>query len=185
MKLRPFIFALIGLSFLASLFAAEPNISGNYTESRAVYGTETLESIQGSGLVRLNGTFITNAVQVQGSLITQNAHIGTLDIMGEANLTSTIVKNGGTVIGSLQAIRSTFEQAITILTPKAIFTASRLEGITVQQDSGIKGKQVIELKQGSTVNGPIHFESGKGEVLLYPGSKVLGPVTGGKIVKKQ
>jgi hypothetical protein len=28
------------------------------------------------------------------------------------------------------------------------------------------------------------FESGKGEVLVYPGSQVLGQVTGGKIIKK-
>lgn len=179
MKFRTLIFALIGLSFIATLFAAEPKIGGSGN-----YGSETVESIQGTGLVRLNGTSITNEVQVNGSLIAQNAHIGTLDIMGEANLTGTIVKNGGTIMGSLQAIRSTFEQSITILAQKAVFTASRLEGITVQQDSGFKGKQVIELKQGSVINGAVHFESGKGEVLLYPGCKILGQVTGGKIVKK-
>jgi hypothetical protein len=175
-KSRNLIFAWIGLS---SLFAAEPPParSGNY-------GSETVESVQGTGLVRLNGTSVANTVQVNGSLIAQNAHIGGLDIMGEANLTDTVVKNGGTIMGSLQAIRSTFEQSITILTQKALFTASHLKGITIQQDSALKGKQVIELKQGSTINGPIHFESGKGEVLLSPGCKVTGQVTGGKLVKK-
>jgi hypothetical protein len=179
-KLKPFIIALIGLSFIASLFAAEPvraNGLGNY-------GVETLESIQGSGLVKLNGTSVTNTVQVMGSLITQNAHIGTLDVMGEANLTGTTVKHGGSIMGSIQAIRTTFEDSITILCQRSIFTASRLQGITVQQDSGFKGKQVIELKQGTTVSGPIHFESGKGEVIVNLGCKVLGPVTGGKVIKK-
>lgn len=173
------IFALIICSFITALFSAESTIvnSGNY-------GSETLESIQGIGLVRLNGTSITNSVQVTGSLIAQNAHIGTLAVSGEANLTGAVIKNGGSVMGSLQATRSTFEQPITLLMQKAVFTASRLEGITVQRDSAFKGKQVIELKQGSVINGPIHFESGKGEVVVYPGCKVLGQVTGGQIVKK-
>ncbi|HSX11733.1 MAG TPA: hypothetical protein VLF94_08470 [Chlamydiales bacterium] len=171
MKLRALAFSLI-----TTLFAAEPH-SGNY-------GAEVVDSVQTTGLVRLNGTSVANAVQVTGSLITLNAHIGTLDITGEANLTGTIVKNSSTIMGSLQTIRSTFEQSITILTQKAVFTASHLEGITVQQDSGFKGKQVLELKQGSVIHGPVHFESGKGEIVLYPGCKVLGPITGGKIVKK-
>lgn len=176
-KLRQIVFLLIGLSFLASLFAAEVNTTGNY-------GIETVESIQGTGLIRLNGTSITNELQVTGSLITKDARIGNLNILGEANLTDTIIKGSGTIVGSLQAIRTTFEHPITILGQRALFTASKLEGITMQQDSGFKGKQVIELKQGTVINGPIHFESNKGEVVLYPGSKVTGQVTGGKIVKR-
>ena len=77
-----------------------------------------------------------------------------------------------------------FQKNITLLTQKAVFTASKLEGITVRKDGACKGKQVLELKQGTIVNGPIVFESGKGEVVIYPGSQVLGSVTGGKIVRK-
>jgi len=40
------------------------------------------------------------------------------------------------------------------------------------------------LKQRTVVDGPIVFESGKGEVHVYAGSQVLGTVTGGKVVKK-
>lgn len=171
---------MIGWIFaLATLLAADPQLPG-----LGNYGSETFDSLKGTGIVKLHGTSITNTLQVTGSLISQDAKIGTIDVSGEANLTNTTVKNGGTIIGSLQAVRSTFEKAITILTQKAVFTHTQLEGITVQKDAGFKGKQVIELKQNSVVHGPIHFESGKGEVILYPGCQALGPITGGKLVKK-
>lgn len=179
MKFRTLIFSLFALSLIATLFSAEQPFLG-----AGNYGTETLESVQGQGLVKLHGTLVSRDVQVTGSLIAHDAQIGALHILGEANLTGTTVKNESSVMGSLQAIRSTFEKPLTILSQKAVFTASHLEAITVQQDSGFKGKQVIELKQGSVINGPIHFESGKGEVIVFPGCQVLGQVTGGKIVKK-
>ncbi len=186
MKFRTLIFSLIALSFLATLFAdpAIPPANPPQKISGAnQYDAVTLDVIDGTGLVKLNGTTVSN-IHLTGSLITQNAHIGTLNIIGEANLKNTVVEQGGSVLGSLQATHSTFRNAITILSQKAVFTGSRLEGITVQKDSGFKGKQVLELRQGTLINGPIHFESGKGEVLIFPGCQVLGPVTGGKVVKK-
>lgn len=179
MKLRTLLLALLAFSLTATLFAADPKLEGSGS-----YGTETLETLKGTGIVKLYGTTINQTLQVAGSLIAQDAHIGTLDITGEANLTDTIIRNGGTILGSFQAVHSTFEKAITILSQKATFTSTHLEGITVQKDTGYKGKQVIELKQGSIVHGPIHFESGKGEIVLHSGSQVLGSVTGGKIIKK-
>jgi len=88
-------------------------------------------------------------------------------------------------MGQIQAVRSTFEKPITILSQKAVFTESKLKEITVKQDSAFKGKQIIELRQRTIVDGPIHFESGRGEVQIFPGSQVLGIVSGGKIIKKQ
>jgi hypothetical protein len=161
--------------FLAfSLLAAEPN----------QYGAVNLESLKTTGLIKLSGTSIENGLQLVGSLICQNGEIGSLDIMGEANLTGTQIKQASIVLGSLQATRSTFQKPLTLLSQKALFTASTLESITVRKDDSFKGKQILELRQGSIVNGPIHFESGKGEVIVYPGCQVLGPVTGGKVVKK-
>ncbi len=179
MKFRTFIFGLIALSFMTSLFAESTKAEGG-----GQYGKITLEALDGTGLIKLNGTSITNEVHLIGSLICQNGEIGSLDIIGEANLTGTTVKNGGSVMGSFQTTRSTRQQPIILLSQKAVFTSTKLAGITVKQDSGFKGKQTLELRQGTIVNGPIHFESGKGEVILYTGSQVLGTVTGGKILKK-
>jgi hypothetical protein len=180
MKFRTLIFGLIAFSFMATLFAEEQPRSfgaGNY-------GKETLEAIQGIGLVKLNGTSITNTVDLIGSLITQNAEIGTLRISGEANLSGTTVHNGGTIEGSVQLVHTTVLKPLSILCQKVVFTASKLDAVTIRQDLGFKGKQILELKQGTLINGPVHFESGKGEIILFPGCKILGPITGAKVVKK-
>ena len=179
MKFRTLIFGLIALSFMATLFA-----EGVKAEGGGQYGKETLESLGGNGLIRLSGTSVTNEIRLMGSLISQNGQIGSLDVIGEVNLTETTVEHGGSIMGSIQAVRSTIKEPITILSQKAVFTSSKLAGITVKQDTAFKGKQTIELRQGTLVDGPIHFESGKGEVLLHTGSQVLGPVTGGKVIKK-
>ncbi len=182
MKLRTFLFTLITASFLATLFA-DPLPKAEIV-GRNAYGAETLDSLQATGLIKLQGTSIANSIRLTGSLISQNAKIGTLDIIGEANLTDTTIQHGGTVLGSLQAVRSTFLQPLTILSQKVLFTASRVESLIIRQDASFKGKQIVELKQGTIISGSIHFESGKGEVIIFPGCQVLGTVTGGKIVKK-
>lgn len=178
MKWRNWLIALTALSFIATLFADTPLVTGANQ-----YGAVTLPALRGSGLIKLNGTTV-DTVHLTGSLLTQDAEIGSLDIIGEANLKDTTIKNASTIMGSFQATRTTFKSSVTLLGQKALLTASHLEGITVQKDGGYKGKQIIELKQGTLINGPIHFESGKGEVIVFPGCQVLGPVTGGKIVKK-
>lgn len=175
MKLRTLIFSLLALT---TLVAEDVKVSGS-----SQYGEVTLDNVDGFGLVKLNGTTV-STVHLTGSLITQYAAIGTLNIIGEANLKDSTVEKGGVILGSLQAVRTTFKGPITIHSQKALFTASKLEGITVQVESGFKGKQIIELKQGTIINGPIHFDSGRGEVIIFPGCQVLGTVTGGKIVKK-
>lgn len=180
MKWRTLIFGLIAASFVATLFAEPTKAVGG-----AIFGSEAHDSIEGTGLVKLNGTTVFGDVHLVGSLISQNGEIGSLDVSGEVNLTETTIKHGGMVMGSFQATRSKIQEPITILSQKAIFTNSKISGITVKQDSAFKGKQIIELRLGTIVDGPIHFESGKGEVLLYPGSQVLGAVSGGKIVKKK
>jgi hypothetical protein len=180
MKFRTIVLSLIAFSFIATLFADVTKAEGG-----GQYGKVTLESLEGNGLIKLNGTSITHDIHLNGSLISQNAEIGSLDIIGEVNMTETLVRHSGSIMGSLQATRSTFREPITILSQKAVFTASKLTGITIKQDSAFKGKQIIELRQGTLVDGPIHFESGKGEVLLHSGSQVIGAVTGGKILKKQ
>jgi hypothetical protein len=178
MKFRTLIFSLIALSFIATLVAESTKVQGC-----GQYGQVKLESLNGTGLIKLNGTSVNHEISLVGSLISQNGEIGSLDVTGEVNLTETTVKKGGTIIGSMQTVRSTIQEPITILSQKAVFTSSKLAGITVKQDSAFKGKQIIELRQRTLVDGPIHFESGKGEVLIYTGSQVLGPVTGGKVIK--
>ena len=179
MRFRNLIFTLIAFRFFATLFGDPIK-----TDGVGQYGKVTLEELDANGLIRLNGTTVTNQIHLNGSLISQNGEIGSIDVIGQANLTETTLKGGGSIIGSIQATRSNIQAPLHILGQKAVFTASQLVGVTVKQDSGFKGKQTIELRQGTIVNGPIHFESGRGEVLIYSGSHVVGPITGGKAIKK-
>jgi hypothetical protein len=192
MILRISLLGILILSFVLSLFAKEPTEPTQFLNRSAVlkvlgggnYGAETLESLQISGLAKLHGTTITDLLQVTGSLISLYAHLNTVDITGEANFTDTHVEKEATIIGSIQAVSSTFHQHLNLLTQKAVFTHCKLKSISIRQDSAFKGKQLLELKQGTIVNGSITFEGGKGEILLYPGSQILGTVTGGKVVRK-
>lgn len=177
--------AFLALSFALSLFAEEKEIpQPTMINGAANYGAVTLESLQGSGLVKLNRTQVLHDATILGSLIATEAQIGRLAIQGQANLTHTTVQEGGSVLGSLQAVRSKFLKDLSLTTHKAVFTGCQLEGITVQKEDSFKGKQILELRQGTIVQGPIVFESGKGEIHLFPGSKTFGTVTGGKIVRK-
>lgn len=193
---RTAVLALLALSFLASLAVAQqPSQQPPQQQHKSVdkpkssvgvnsYGAVTLEALQSAGLIKLNGTSILDSLHVTGSLIANSAEIGSIEVSGEANLTDTTIRKGGSITGSLQAVRSTCEQPLFLLTQKAVFTNSRFGAVTVRKDMAFKGKQILELRQGTLINGPVHFEGGKGEILLFPGSQVLGPVTGGKVVKK-
>src|SRR3990167_4523126 len=169
---------LIIFTCISSLFAH------NHSSGSTQYGKEVIETIDASGLLKLDGTSITNHLQMKGSIIAKNAQIGSFHVMGEANLKDTLIKSASTMMCYLQASQTTFQGPLTILSQKVVLTASKVDRITFQKDLSYKGKQILELRQGTIVNGPVHFESGKGEVWIYPSSQILGDVTGGTILKK-
>jgi hypothetical protein len=185
-KFKYALFLLLALSFTATLFSVEPAPKAP-TESTFIgsstLGAQSYDSLSGSGLLKLNGTTIKN-LQISGSLIAHSATLQSLEVQGEANLNQSTVTQPSTIIGYLRAQHSTFKAPLTLGAQKAVFTASQLHSLTIRKDDSFKGKQIIELKQGTIIDGPVHFESGKGEIHLFPPSKVLGPVTGGKIIRK-
>jgi len=172
-------FILLSLT-LSSLFAIEPEL--NRLSGGGSVGKETIELLNCTGVLKLNGTTI-HHLSVAGSLVTTSATLGALSVRGEANIRGSKITEPCTIYGYLRAQDTTFEAPLTLGAHKAVFTASKLTSITIQKEEGFKAKQIIELKQGTIVDGPIHFESGKGEVHSY-GAKILGPITGGKLIKK-
>ena len=177
---------LLITAFTLPLIADQPAeneqaASLRYSNGGAI-GKETIPELSSTGVLKLNGTTI-NALNISGSLIATSAILGSLAVHGEANLRDTKISSSCTIYGYLRAQDTTFEGPLTLGAHKAVFTSSHLTSITIQIEEGFKAKQIIELKQGSTVSGPIHFDSGKGEVHLY-NSKVTGPITGGKLIKK-
>ena len=60
-----------------------------------------------------------------------------------------------------------------------------VESLTVREVSGYSGTQVIDLRNGTTVNGSITVESGKGEVWISSNSEILSTqVSGAQVYKK-
>lgn len=187
MKKCKTVFVLFGLC--ASLFASEPLLEPSSRESilsvGGAAGQETFENLKSSGVLKLNGTTVKHLLEIQGCLIAQAAKLGSIEATGEVNLTNSLVFQASTINGYLRAQGTTFKSPLTLSLYKAVFTSSKiLGGITVQRQEAFKGKQVIELKQGTVVEGPIVFESGKGEVHLYPGAKVYSSIEGGKLIRK-
>lgn len=186
--MRTILLHLLGASVvLSSGFSAEtkeaPAPQQQTIAGAGSYGAINLDAIEGAGQVKLNGTQV-EKLHLMGSLIANGAQIGSIDISGEANFSDSVVKSGVNIIGYLRAQRTTFDQPIFVTLQKAVFTTSRLKGVTVRQNVGFKGKQVLELRQNTVIDGPVSFEGGKGEIHLYSGSKVLGDVKGAKIIQK-
>ncbi|MBI3508938.1 MAG: hypothetical protein HY069_04830 [Chlamydiia bacterium] len=148
------------------------------------YGAVRIESIDAIGIVKLNGTHVMQAVQLQGSLIANDAQIDSFHVVGDANVSHCTVKKPSDVTGYIQAQKTLFQGDMLLTLQRAVFTHSTLQGVTIRPNPGFKSKQVLELRQHTVVQGPIVFESGNGEVHLFSGSKVLGGVTGGKVLQK-
>lgn len=136
------------------------------------------------GQLKLNGTTVKQKLYVEGSLFTQSAHLGSVVVYGEANLKNSTVSSTLEAIGYLKAEGTTFQGPLTLGGIKAAFTNSKIPSIVFRKEDSFKGKQVIELKHRTIVDGSIIFESAKGEVHCYPGCQVLGTISGGKLIKK-
>lgn len=182
-------YKILFLSLFTTFLFANPAVQ---TEDPSIHkivgggalGEQTYETVDCQGILKLNGSTIKKNLQVTGSLIATFANIQALDVSGEVNLRSSTIAEKSSISGYLRAQSTHFKAPITINGRKAVFTNSQLSSITVKEEHGFKAKQIIELKQNSIVDGSIQFDSGKGEVHVYPGSRINGSVTGGKIIKK-
>jgi len=148
------------------------------------FGAVVFEQLTSSGQLKLNGTTVNQKLRVDGSLLTQGAHLNAVEVRGEANFKNTIFAQAVQIIGSLRAEKSTFQDKLTVSGIKALLIGSKLNAVHVVKDPSFRGHQVLELRQRTTIDGPIVFESGKGEVHCHPGCYVLGSITGGKLIKK-
>lgn len=147
------------------------------------YGKTSIESLDLLGTAKLNGTTV-QTLKITGNLIARSALLKKVGAVGNVQFEDTVVEDAIQITGSLQATGSEFRKTLLFIGQKALFSDCKLCGITVQRDGTFKAKQVIELKEGTTVSGDIVFENGEGVVFLYPRARVLGSVSGGRIARK-
>ncbi|HUD01987.1 MAG TPA: hypothetical protein VMR37_06645 [Rhabdochlamydiaceae bacterium] len=169
------------LAFSLQISASSKNqvANGNLT-----YGKEVFNSLQVNGFVTLNGTTITQRLQVNGSVTASNAQVGELNVNGQASLSHCIVKDKSTVTGSLNGSFSTFEDAITLTSDLSVFDGCSLTSLKVLKTKD-DVTQKIELKGKTKIIGLITFESGTGQVVACHECQIKPEsVIGGKLIKR-
>lgn len=148
------------------------------------YGETEVNSLDLLGTYKFNGTKVNEVLKITGNLVTQKATLHEIDAEGNVQLTDSGITGRTQIVGSLQAKGSNFNEPISFMGQKALFTDCKLKGITIRRDAAFRAKQVLELKGNTVINGPVIFEGGGGVILLSPGSKITGTVTGGIVKHK-
>ena len=148
------------------------------------FGKETVQSIQAAGSVVLEKTQVLNLVEVNGSLEADQAIMGGLQVNGQVDLKNCSIDNDSYINGTLTADHTHFQKGLSIAAQKIALKTCTLDSLTVREVKGFHGVQVVDLRYGTKVTGPITIESGHGEVWLSSNSEVLGLISGAKVYKK-
>lgn len=184
MKKVCFLTALIALTALTEGYSVEKMKNANYNYGTQSYGKETLSTIQANGSVILEGTKVNGLVQVNGSIDADEAAIENLQINGQANLKNCLIRNGASINGALTADNTKFQHELSVASQKITLRTCSVDSLIVREVAGFEGIQIIDLRSGTTISGPIIVESGNGEIWLSSNSAALGEITGAKVVKK-
>lgn len=148
------------------------------------YGKETVDTIQANGSVILEGTKILGLVSVNGSCNAEESAIGSLQVNGQVKLKNCLIDNTTVVNGLLHADSTKFQKELSASSQKIILGACSINSLTIREVNGYDGPQIIDLRSGTKVTGPITVESGNGEIWLSSNSEILDQVTGAKVYRK-
>lgn len=154
----------------------------NYGYQR--YGKETVDAIQANGSVVLEGTKVLGLVSVNGSLNAEESAIGNLHINGQVDLKNCLIDNTTTINGGLNADNTKFEKELSVASQKITLRTCSVDSLILREVTGYEGTQVIDLRSGTKVTGPIVVESGNGEIWLSSNSEITEQVSGAKVIRK-
>src|SRR5690349_19356476 len=85
------------------------------------YGNEVVDKVQSNGFVTLNGTKVTEHLQVNGRLKAEGAQIEEMQVNGQATLDRCSISQKSNVCGSLVATLSQFSNELSVSSEKVIF----------------------------------------------------------------
>lgn len=175
------ILSIISLPNLAHSFDQSVNVATVDIPARSIHhGKERLESLKGNGRVTLDETQIVGYVEINGSLFTHGAHIGSANINGQATLHHTTVEGQCCIGGCILAEDCTFRSQIHATALKVTFTDCNINSIHMDKTLCPFGTQVVELSK-CNLRGDVEFASGKGVVILKEGSEIQGKVVGASV----
>lgn len=184
MKKLCFLTALTVLTTVTEAYGKDTPMNANYNYGSQSYGKETLSSIQTNGTLILEGTKVLGLVQVNGSFEADEANIENLHINGQAEIKNSLIKNDTKINGTLIADNTKFQHELSVASQKITLRTCSVDTLIVRAVAGFDGIQVVDLRSGTTITGPIYFESGTGEIWLSSNSEASGEITGARVVRK-
>lgn len=184
MKKIGFLVILTALSMVCKGYSVEKMNKSTYSYGYQKYGKETVDFVQGNGSVILEGTKVLGPVFVNGSLNAEESEIGSLQVNGQVDLKNCLINNIATINGSLNADNTQFQKELSVASQRITLRTCSIDSIIVREVSGYNGIQVIDLRSGTKVTGPIVVESGNGEIWLSSNSEISNQVSGAKVLKK-
>lgn len=148
-----------------------------------------------SGYFNIKKGAILGEAKVSGSVDAEDVSVGAAKISGSLSIKNSTISGPVKVGGGLDAKKTTFNDIIDVSSNKMVFSDSSTHSITVRKTNSsftlfgwspfdVQKEQVVELRDGTMVNGSITFESGQGKVYVYGNSKITGTVKGGIVIKK-
>lgn len=147
------------------------------------YGKETVQTIEGSGAIKLDSTTVTKVVQVNGSLEANYAEIKQMQVNGQVKLNKCIVEEKSFIAGLLIATQTRFLEEIRVASDETTFDSCSIKSLRIMKSSDPSKKQMVYLKGQTKVSDSIIFESGNGLVKLDPESEMKVKIKGGKILE--
>ena len=148
------------------------------------YGKETVDSIHANGSVTLKRKTVLGPISVNGSLYAEESAIASLAVNGSAEIKNTVIEGKTVINGLLNADNTQFNKELSVASQKIILRTCSVDSFVVREVNGYDGIQVIDLRSGTRVTGPIIVESGNGEVWLSSNSEISGQVSGAKVYRK-
>lgn len=184
MKKISFLIVLTALSIVNKGYSVEKMNKTTYSYGYQRYGKETVDSIQGNGSIILEGTKVLGLILVNGSLNAEESAIGSLQVNGQVDLKNCLVNNTATINGSLNADNTKFQKELSVASQRITLRTCSVDSLIVREVGGYDGVQVIDLRSGTKITGPIVVESGNGEIWLSSNSEISEQISGAKVVRK-
>jgi hypothetical protein len=169
---------LMTMLLISSISSVEAGGVCNIQPGSVNCGHGTVEHVYGNGMVNIDGTTVTGATMVNGSLSAKDANFLSLDVNGSAHLMNSIVNEQSSIKGELTASSTKFEHGLTIYSNSTKLIKSTIKGDLHVPHINPK-KQVIYLDNASEVTGDIVFDDGHGMVFIRGKSRVGGHIIGG------
>lgn len=166
---------------MSVLLASTVQAACHKQEGKLVCSQTEVKNIKMQGYVSLMDVSVVGEAKVEGMLQAKTTHFkGEVKVKGSAHLNGSRVDGKTIIVGALKAEESHLKD-IEITSNQVIFNCSKLNTLTVKPTKN--EVQRVYLQGITVIKGDVVFESGDGEVIKSPQSRIAGKIIGGHLSK--